>query len=434
MPFSTDTRTIQPGDTYVAIRGETHDGHRFVADAVAKGAAGVVVEAPVEAPAGVDVIETESTVGWLVDQASRRVREVGCAVVAITGSVGKTTARTAIASVLRQQRDVVASTGNLNTPLGLSLVILNADLTAETVLVLEMGARLPGDIRELCEAFPPSVGVATTVRGVHLETLGSLDGIEREKSEIVRALCASGTAVLNGDDLRTRRMADVTDGQVLLFGTGGDCDVRPEHITADLPILGAHAVYTAMLATAVGQALGLDAEAITQGLEAIEPEKGRLRPLAGLGGSALVDDTYNASPDATRAALDVLAGFDAERRTVILGDMLELGDTEVEQHADVLRYALAQAGRVWVVDSPQAIMSRAVATLHEDERQRVRTFGSSHDAASAAGDLALSASDAVLVKGSQGARMERVSEALLAPDLDPADVLARQTPQWKAIP
>ena len=434
MAFSTDTRTLQPGDTYVAIVGETHDGHRFVGDAVEKGASAVVVERdPGSLADGVEVVRVESSVGWLVGRASERVRALGLPTVAITGSVGKTTTRTAVGAVLRQAFRVQTSEGNKNTPLGLALTLVNADLTPETVLVLEMGARLPGDIKELCAAFPPTVGVVTNVRGVHLETLGSVDGVEREKSEIVRALSASGTAVLNGDDPRARRMADVTAGRVLSYGTGADCDVRPEHVTATLPILGAHAVYTALAATAVGQALGMDAEAVTRGLERIEPEAGRLRRLPGVGGSVLVDDTYNASPEATVAALDVLAGLDATRRTAVLGDMLELGETEVEQHADVLRAALAAADRVWAVDSPQGLMSRAVAALADAERQRVTAFASSHDAAAAAGALGLGPGDAVLVKGSQGARMERVSEALLSPDLDPADVLARQSPQWKAI-
>ena len=431
MAFSTDTRTIQPGDTYVAIRGETHDGHAFVGDAVAKGAAAVVVEQdPGPLADGVAVTVVDGAVRHLVDLASGRVRELGLETVAITGSVGKTTTRTAIGAVLRESFRVQTSEGNKNTPLGLSLTLLNADLGPDTVLVLEMGARLAGDIKELCAAFPPTVGVVTNVRGVHLETFGSLDGVEREKSEIVRALAASGTAVLNGDDPRARRMADVTAGSVVLYGTAGDCDVRPEHVTATLPILGDHAVYTAMAATAVGRALGMDADAVTRGLEAMESEPGRLRRLAGRGGSVLIDDTYNASPDAARSALDVLAGLDADRRTAVLGDMLELGETEVDQHADVLRHALDRADRVVAVG---LIMARAADRVGADPR--LSTAPSSSQLADRVGDvLEVGEGDAVLVKGSQGARMERVSRALLSPDLDPADVLPRQSPQWKAIP
>ena len=430
MAFSTDTRTIQPGDTYVAIRGETHDGHDFVADAVAKGAAAVVVERDVDA-GGAEIIRTDDATGWLVQRASARLKDLGLATVGITGSVGKTTTRTAIGAVLRQSFNVQTSEGNKNTPLGLALTLLNADLAPDTVLVLEMGARVPGDIQELRTAFPLTVGVATNVRGVHLETMGSLDGIEREKSEIVRGLGPEGTAVFNGDDPRTRRMADVTDARVLTFGTGADCDVRPEHVTATLPILGDHAIYTALVATAVGRAFGMEPDAITRGLEAMEPEAGRLRRLPGLNGSTLVDDTYNASPDAAVSALGVLADLPATRRTAFLGDMLELGETEVEQHRDVLAEALRQSDRVVAVGP---IMARAAGQLADSDA--VRLYPTSQAAADAvrSGALAVETGEAVLVKGSQGTRMERVSEALLSPDLDPADVLPRQTPQWKAIP
>ena len=429
MAFSTDTRTIQPGDTYVAIRGETHDGHDFVADAVAKGATAMVVEQDVDA-GDARVIRADDATDWLVQRASARLKTLGLDTVAITGSVGKTTTRTAIGAVLRQSFAVQTSEGNKNTPLGLSLTLLNADLTPDTVLVLEMGARMPGDIKELCDAFPPTVGVATNVRGVHLETMGSLDGIEREKSEIVRGLSASGTAVLNGDDPRTRRMAEVTPANVVTFGTGDGCDVRPEHVTATLPILGDHAIYTALVATAVGQAFGMEPDAITRGLEAMEPEAGRLRRLAGRNGSTLVDDTYNASPDATVSALGVLAGLPATRRTAFLGDMLELGEDEVEQHRAVLAEALRQSDRVVAVGP---IMKEAKKRL--EDRDAVLFYESSQDAADAvrSGALVVETGEAVLVKGSQGTRMERVSEALLSPDLDPTDVLPRQTPQWKAI-
>ena len=429
MPFSTATRSLQHGDTYVAIVGETHDGHAFVPQAIEKGAA-AVVEREVDAPDGVGVEVVADATEHLVGLASAKVREMGCRTVAITGSVGKTTTRGAIVSVLSQGFRVRSSTGNLNTPLGLSLTVLNADLTPETVLVLEMGARFAGDIRELCAAFPPTVGVVTNVRGVHLETFGSLDGVEREKSEIVRALAEAGTAVLNGDDPRARRMAEVTAGRVLLYGTEPRNDVRPEHVTADLPMLGGHAVYVALAATAVGLALGMGPDAVTRGLEAIEPEKGRLRKLPGVDGSTLVDDTYNASPDAARSALDVLTGLPGDRRTAILGDMLELGPSEVDQHHAVLAHALQRADRVWAVGP---IMHDAV--MRVSDATRLSLFKTSRDAAEAvrAGRLELGAGDVVLVKGSQGSRMERVSEALLAPDTDPASVLPRQTEQWKAI-
>ena len=325
MPYSTDTRTLQPGETYVAIRGETHDGHRFVPQAVAAGAAAVVVEEPVDVPDGVAVVLVDDAVAHLVAEAQAKVRRSGARVVAITGSVGKTTTRAAVHAVLAEAFAVVASEGNKNTPLGLSLLVLNRDVTPETVLVLEMGARLEGDIRELCAAFPPTVSIVTNVKAVHVETFGSIDGVEREKSELVRALAPGGTAVLNGDDPRTRGMAALHRGRTILYGTSDGCELTPERITAELPILGDHAAHTALAAMGAGLALGMDEAAVNRGLAEIRPEKGRLARLPGRDGATLLDDTYNASPDATVAALGVLAGLPGTRRLAVLGDMLELG-------------------------------------------------------------------------------------------------------------
>ncbi len=443
--FSTDTRTLQRGDTYVAIRGELHDGHRFIPQAIAAGASGVVTEQDIENASGVEVTRVEDSVAWLVAQARQRLQQSGARVVAITGSVGKTTTRAAVRAVLAEAFPVVASTGNKNTPLGLSLMLLNAEITAETVMVLEMGARFAGDIKELCEAFPPDVSIVTNVKAVHVETMGSIEGVQREKSELVRGLgqreAASGVAVLNGDDPRTRAMADLHTGRTILFGTSDGCDITPGFVTADLPILGDHAIMTALAASGAGLALGMAPEAVNRGLANITPEAGRLAKLPGRDGSTLVDDTYNASPDAALAALRVLAGLDATRRIAALGDMLELGETEVEQHVTVLRDALAHADRVVAVGE---IMGRAVAKIgplapeadRADGWERLAHVPTSRDLAAliASGEMGWPRrGDVVLVKGSQGARMERVSEAVLAPEADAAAVLPRQTEAWKAI-
>lgn len=433
MPYSIDTRTLRPGDTYAAIRGETHDGHRFIPNAVEQGATGVVTEVDVDVPPHVEVVRVASTLDYLVEQATAKVRRIGPDIVAITGSVGKTTTKMAILAVLREAFDVVASEGNRNTPLGLSLLVLNSDFSADTKLVLEMGARLKGDIRDLCSYFPPTVSVVTNVRGVHVETLGSIDGVQREKSELVRALGPDGTACLNGDDPRVRAMAEVNRGRTLTYGTGAGCDVRPDRITVDLPILGDHAVHTALAAFSAGLALRMPDDAINRGLTQIQPEKGRLNRLDGRGGSVLIDDTYNASPEPTLAALRVLSQQEAERRIAFLGDMLELGDTEVEEHARVLTAAAETADVVHVVGT---IMARAAETLPDALRERVTLHPSSAELAEVlrAGRVyEPRAGDAILVKGSQGTRMERISEALLHPNLAPEDVLPRQSESWKQI-
>ncbi|GAB5534012.1 MAG: UDP-N-acetylmuramoyl-tripeptide--D-alanyl-D-alanine ligase [Rubricoccaceae bacterium] len=427
MPFSTDTRTLQPGDTYVAIRGEVHDGHRFIPQALEAGATGIVTEQAVDVPQGIEVTRVDDSIDWLVENASAKVKHSGAKVVAITGSVGKTTTRAAIHAVVAESFPVVASEGNKNTPLGLALMLLNRTIPSGAVLVLEMGARSKGDIRELCAAFPPDVSVLTNVKGVHVETMGSIEGVAREKSEIIRALGPTGVACLNGDDERVRTMTHLHGGLSLLFGTHPTCDLRPNLVTATLPILGDHAMHTALAAFAVGRALGMDDAAINNGLATMMPEKGRLVRLRGANESTLIDDTYNASPDAAIAAVRVLRQREGSRRIACLGDMLELGETEVEQHANVLRDALEHADVVFAVGP---IMAKAADGL------AVETVASSTDLAERirAGEAGFpQAGDVVLVKGSQGTRMERVSEALLHPDLDPADVLPRQSTSWRQI-
>jgi UDP-N-acetylmuramoyl-tripeptide--D-alanyl-D-alanine ligase len=441
MTYSKDTRTIDPGDTYVAIKGEHHDGHDFIPEAIEKGAAGVVTEQDVDAPDEVEVTRVDDSIGYLTEQATKKISRLDPDIVAITGSMGKTSTKMAILAVLGEAFEVIASEGNKNTPLGLSLLVLNREITPETKLVLEMGARLEGDLKELCSYFPPDVSVITNVRRVHIETFGSIEGVQREKSELVRALGEDGTACLNGDDERVLAMDDVNAGRAITYGQDESCDVQPERITATLPSLGEPALYTGLAAMSAGLAFDLPEEQINRGLEKQEPEKGRLRRLRGKNESILIDDSYNASPEAVRAALGVLTGQAQEqreergqtRRVAFLGDMLELGDTETERHAEILSEA---AEAVDVLHAVGEIMAEGAAEMPDEQRERVTLHDNSSDLADAlrAGRLYQpEPGDVMLVKGSQGGRMERVSEALLHPEIDPEDVLPRQEESWKQI-
>ena len=432
MAYSIDTRTLKPGDTYVAIVGETHDGHAFIEQAVEAGAAGIVTEQAVAASVQqrAEVTRVESTLDWTIQRASAKVKEQKPRIVAITGSMGKTTTRNAVVSVLSQRFSVISAEGNLNTPLGLSLMVLNREMGPETVAVMEMGARFEGDIKELVTLFPPAVSIVTVVRGVHLETFGTLEGIEREKGELVAGLGEDGTAVLNADDPRVRAMDRRNAGRTLFYGTAADADLTPDLITAELPILGSYAVYTALAAFGAARALGMTDEAINAGLAQITPEKGRLVRLDGRAGSTLIDDTYNASPDATVAALEVMSGLRGSRRVAFLGDMLELGEDEVDQHRHVLDAACEHADVVFAVGP---LMEQAAARLSDPSSvTTVADSAALADAIRAGRAFEPQAGDVLLVKGSQGTRMERISEALLAPDLDPADHLPRQSAAWKA--
>lgn len=417
----------------MAIRGETHDGHRFIPQAIEKGATGIISEEHVDVSENVTVIQVENSVTYLIDEARKKLRHHNPDVVAITGSVGKTSTRSAIQAVLSQEFDVVASEGNRNTPLGISLTLLNAAFDRSTKLVLEMGARLKGDIKELCSYFPPTVAVVTNVKSVHVETFGSIEGVQHEKSELVKALGSDGTACLNGDDPQTRAMADLHNGKTLLFGTTEDCHIRPEYITAKLPILGDHAIYTALAACSAGRALGMSFESINHGLEHIKPEKGRLAKLRGRSESVLIDDTYNASPEATRSAIRVAATYPGTRRVAFLGDMLELGENEIDEHVDVLAFALNTLDAVYAVGPIMAAASERLSAVQKENLYLFPTSAELAEAIRNGTEFTPDSGDVILVKGSQGRRMERVSEVLLHPALNPADVLPRQSESWKQI-
>ena len=433
MQYSKDTRTIEPGAYYVAIKGLKFDGHDFVLDAIRKGAAGVVVERDVdlgEAANTVDVIRVDNSEKYLAEQALLKLKTINPVVIAITGSIGKTNTKNAITTVLKQQYPVLSTQGNLNTVLGVALTILNAEFGAETKLVLEMGASNKGDIAELCAYFPPDISVVTNVHGVHLSSFGSIEVIAQTKGEIVDALTREGVACLNYDDPRVRDMASLHGGRTIFYGKDEQSDIRPDAIGVVLPLLGDHAVYIALAAYAVGRALGMPDAVINRGLSALKPEKGRLFKLPGIAGMTLIDDSYNASPASTEAALAVMRQQAGSRYIAFLGDMLELGDEALDAHTRIIRAAVNAADHVILTGD---LMAAAAATLPEAVRERLVLYPTSADIAEgivAEQIYKPAQGDVVLVKGSQGGRMERISKVLLRPDIAPEEVLPRQSVSW----
>jgi len=433
MPFSTDTRTLRDGDTYVAIRGDRYDGHDFVEAALRKGAIRAVVDTKIEGINPDQLTIVPNTILYLANLGSEKVRKAKAKVIAITGSVGKTTTRNAVSEVLRIAGTVVSSSGNLNTLLGLSLTLANSEMDANTYLVLEMGASQKGDLAEICQYYTPDISIITNVRGVHLEMLGSIEGVQREKSELVRALSPMGIACLNADDERTRAMASDCQGKHIFYGKSADAHIQPSQITAEVSLLGDHVIYILMAAYAAGIAVGIDPIAINHALSMLKPEKGRLNRLPAREGAILIDDSYNASPDAVMAALDVLTKQPAHRRVVFLGDMLELGNHEQEAHLSVLRRAVHVADRIIVCGSR---MENAALTLRSELNASIVCFPESMELAKEISQgkvYSPELRDVILVKGSQGARMERVSRALLSEELSPESVLPRQTEAWLSI-
>ncbi len=434
--FSHDTRSMQPGDYYVAIHGERYDGHDFIPQALAQGAAGLVIERDLPAdlvvPHHVEVRRVANSVEYLAQLAKQRIESYGTQVIAVTGSVGKTTTKRALVSVLSRYFPVVTPRNNLNTLLGIALTVVNELTSPDQKLVVEIGMYYRGIIARVCEFIPPLIGVVTSVQPVHLETMGTIENIALAKGELVEALPPHGIACLNADDPRVRAMQDRCKGRVLFYGAHPESDVHPAHITVRLPLLGSYQIYTAMAVIAVGRCLGLSDEQINQGLAELTPEKGRLVPLPGVNGVRLIDDTYNASLTSTLAALEVLSQHET-RRIAFLGDMLELGSEEQASHRAVLTYALEVADQLVLVGPRLALAWQQLAPT---PRQPVALFATSQEVVAALADATLyqpTPGDVVLVKGSAGMRMERVVQALLSPELDSHMVLVRQEASWQNL-
>jgi UDP-N-acetylmuramoyl-tripeptide--D-alanyl-D-alanine ligase len=403
-----DSRRVQPGNTFFALPGERTDGHRFLADAVKRGAAALVVTEDV--PTGefgeASVIRVGDALVALQQAAAEWRNRFEPLVVGVTGSLAKTSTKEQIAEVLSERWTVLRNEANENNEIGLPLTMLRLGPEHE-VAVLEMGMYEPGDIKQLADLARPSIGVVTAVRGTHLSRAGSIDAIERGKRELVEALPATGTAVLNADDERVARMAaTVPSGvDVVTYGFDPGADVRAEHVASlgekgmlfelraggdgvdvTMPALGRHSVQNGLAAAAVGLVAGLDLDSIARGLARPWHAPHRTT-LLNLGSILVLDDSYNASPDSMIAALDLLASFaTADRRVAILGEMLELGDVAVAEHRRIERYARVAADLVIAVGPYEFAEDRE--TVMRDIGRRLRP-----------GDI-------VLIKGSRGAAME----------------------------
>ena len=430
---STDTRTLRPGELFVAIRGPNHDGHDFVEKAVGAGAAALLVCGKTAGGTGVPRVEVPDTVAAL-GRIAREVRQrFDGPVVAITGSNGKTTTKEMCAEILtalgvRTRR----SPGNLNNRIGLPLSLLGLE-DGDEALVLELGANHAGEIDELARIADPTVGAITQVAPAHLEGFGSIEGVARAKGELLGRIRTDGTAVLNADDPRVASLAERFGGRVLRFGIQAPAEFRAERVRVDetgttfslttpvgtlearLPAPGLHLVSLALCASACTFATGhlseQTLEDLAHGLARFRPAPGRLRVVRSPEGATIVDDSYNANPVSTAAALQTLATLARGGRTLAaLGDMLELGGDESALHARVGREAAAAGVDLLVAVGPRS--------RHTAEGARGAGVPAVHVVADAQEAAALllglvGPGDTVLVKGSRGLRMERVVEALL---------------------
>lgn len=415
-----DTRKIKPGDLFVAIKGERVDGHDFVAQAAAGGAAAALVTRRVDAPiAQIVVDDTELALG---DLASAVRAQSNVQVVGITGSNGKTTVKTLVASILSRHGRTHVNAGNYNNELGLPLTLLA--MPADTqYAVLEMGAGKPGDIAYLAAIARPDIGLVNTIAPAHLERMGSVEGVAETKGALYQALPADGVAVINADDAfasffgglaGTRRQlrfaldhkadigADIVelgvDGSRFVLSTPvGDAEV-------DLPLPGRHNVGNAMAAAAIALALDVPLDTIVTGLEQVPAIAGRLRAETMAAGWVLIDDSYNANPGSVGAAIDTLALAQGER-WLVLGDMAELGSNARAMHAGIGERAKKQG-----IDRLFAVGPLSAAAV-EAFGERGRHYTDKQALAKALNEE-LHGGVTLLVKGSRSAGMEQVVVAL----------------------
>jgi len=430
--ISTDTRTLALGELFVALRGENFDGHGFLATAASSGAAAAVVaeDAVVpEAARALPRLVVKDTLVALGALARGHRASLSPVVVAVTGSVGKTSTKELLAAALSPLGPVLKTEGNLNNEIGLPLTLFR--LRAEhRAAVLEMGMNHPGEIARLAAIGQPAIGVVLNAREVHLEQLGTVENVARAKGELYFGLPPDGIAVANADDPLVMAQARASGRRVLTFGQGASSDVRL--VSADdrglrgveltchadsrtwktrLSMLGAHNALNACAALAAAIGAGVRVGDAVEALPHARSAPHRLELVQLADAVTLLDDCYNASPSSMRAALETLRqAAQGRRRAAILGDMLELGPTELDLHRGV---GAECGGLAWLLCfGPRSVgIAEGAAAVGVPEIGQLEDF---NDGLSWV-HRHLQAGDAVLLKGSRGMRLERFAKALGAP-------------------
>jgi UDP-N-acetylmuramoyl-tripeptide--D-alanyl-D-alanine ligase len=423
--YSIDSRTIQAGELFFAVKGERMDGHDYVEQALEKGAAGAVIRKDQLARFAVKsgLIAVDDTLVALQTLATAVRRMWGKKIVAITGSVGKTTTKEAIAHLLSIKYRVHRSKGNFNNHFGLPLGLLKLEPEHE-IAVVELGMSHAGEIATLAKIALPDEGVVTTVAPVHLENFESLAGIARAKYELVAALPAGAVVFLNSDDEYVSQFGRDFHGRVVMFGLKATADVRAEDIelrgshgsTFDLvcggcrqpvssPLLGTHNIYNVLAAAAVALQHGIQPSQIAGALPSLAPPDKRGQVLQ-LGNITVLNDCYNSSPKALLAAVETLTGMQADRHIVVAGEMLELGPTAEQLHRECGRKIAATK-----VDFLLGV--RGLAESMVDEARRAGAKAEFLRSPEEAGEWLLRETrnqDAVLLKASRGVKLEKALE------------------------
>ncbi len=433
---STDSRTLAAGSLFVPLKGPRFDGHDYLAQAAGAGAAGILVERGREGlvkglAAGTAAVSVADTLAALGDLARCWRARFDIPVVGLTGSTGKTTTKEMAAAIMGREKNLLKNEGNLNNLVGLPLTIFRMTAAHEAA-VLEMGTNRRGEIARLTEIASPTVGLVTNVGPAHLEGLGSLETIREEKGDLYRVMDGRGTAVINLDDPLLAPWAAQWKGRKITFGIDADADVTASRIAHEaergtvftllaegvsreilLPVLGFHNVSNALAAAAAALGAGFGFDAICQGLMAFRPVGGRMEVWRLKNGACLIDDTYNANPASVAAALKTLQGLKGEcKSTVILGDMLELGD-EAERYHEEIGRAVVETGVGKAYLRGDFARATAKGALKRGMKGDQVLVDLSTEETVAHLKACLRTGDWVLVKGSRKMKMEEIVQAIL---------------------
>ena len=422
---STDSRTLKPGELFVALRGENFDGHNFIESAANSGAAGAIIQFDWKGavPNDFALIRAQDTLLAYQELAANYRRSLSLKVVAITGSNGKTSTKDFAAAVLGRRFRVTKTEGNFNNHIGLPRTILEASSRGE-VAVWEIGMNHPGEVAALARIAMPDVGIITNIGVAHIEFMGSREAIAAEKGTLAEAVGAQGTVILNADDPFTKSIAMRARGKLLLAGISAGT-IRASEISqsesgidftilegahrcrAQLPVPGLHMVQNALLAVAAGRVFGLSLEDCAAGLVAAPLAKARLQ-IKEVQGVHFLDDSYNANPDSMKAALRTLVELDADgKRVAVLGEMRELGAESEHGHREVGETAAAlKVDYLITIGDVAATIAKAAEDAGLEKSVAVQ---STSEAAELLGEIALPG-DLVLIKGSRAARTEEVIE------------------------
>lgn len=425
--ISTDSRTLQPGDLFVPLRGEQFDGHDYLPQAIQRGAAACLSEEMVGGLL-VPIIKVNDTLKALGDLAGFMRRKFPGPVVGITGTSGKTTCKEMLASVLKCLGPGLKSAGNFNNLIGVPLTLFNLQ-PEQRWAVVEMGMSARGEISRLAEIAAPSIGLITNVGAGHLENFDGLTGVARAKGELFIALPPGGVALVNADDPEVRMLPVANGVRKVFFGTAASADVRAEKIRVQngsvtfnlaiggvskqvvLPLPGRHNVGNALAAAAAATVLGVGIKQIVAGLEAFKPCPGRMELIEFPGDIVVLEDSYNANPLSVHAALDALHDLGSRgRRIAVLADMLELGPSAPELHNQIGRLAAERTDWLFTYGTLAKEIAQGARDAGLPEAQVI--VADSHDELAERLLGILRRGDRVLIKGSRGMRMEKVTAAL----------------------